>query len=128
MSSNYHVLCLSHDPALVIDHDFSYEGIKALDSRERDALAGHQQCDLAAGRYSYPMIEAGCFGRQMPGPTGCKGMHGPVLWTRSEVLRLMIAATGKVDGKLLDPFTCWAPARLARLRAELGIVDAPSAV
>jgi hypothetical protein len=121
VSSAYYLLCLSHDPALVIDHNFGCDGIKALGDREHDFLAAHQECDLVAGRYSYPLIEAACFGRQLPGPTSCKGCHNAVDWTEAQVLRLLSAASGKVDMKLIEPFTCWPPDRLAKLRRELGI-------
>jgi hypothetical protein len=126
VSSAYYLLCLSHDPALVLDHDFGCNGIKALSTREHDVhgehdvFARHPECDLVAGRYSYPLIEVGCFGRQLPGPTGCRGHHNAVDWTEATVLRLLSAASGKVDEKLIEPFTCWPANRLAKLRCELG--------
>jgi hypothetical protein len=125
MSSTYHLLCLSHDPAIRIDCDLSFEAVKALDDREHGALAEHQQCDLAAGRYSYPLIEAACFGSQLPGPTACLKRHNRPIWTDRNVLRLVVAATGTLPDDLLKPFRpCWPAERLARLRVELGIADA----
>jgi hypothetical protein len=123
VSSNYHLLCLSHDPAIVIDCDFRLDEVEAV-TREHEAPAGHQDCDIVAGRFSCPLIEAGCFGRTLRGPSGCKGIHhrGPI-WTDSNVLRLLHYAAPSVDQETLRPFVtgCWPLERLRRLRRELGI-------
>ena len=126
MSSTYHLLCLSHDPAIIIGGEFSLRGIETA-ARDHEALHGHQGCDIMAGRYSYPLIEAGCFGRQMTGPTGCRSVHSGLLWADADWLRLLAAAirapAGSVHLDVVDPFTsrCWTLDRLRRLHAELGI-------
>lgn len=52
MSSTYRRICLNHKPPLVLPDD-----------EFRDRITGdlphedHQECKMAAGRYSYPIIE-----------------------------------------------------------------------
>lgn len=123
MSSNYHPICLSHDRALVIDKNLSYDEAKAF--ADRDSLDGHQRCDIVVGRFSYPLIEVACLGRQLPGPTGCKSRHGSIEWIDSDWLRLLYAATPHVDTDVLrrHAFGCWTPERLHRLRDELGLPE-----
>jgi hypothetical protein len=130
VSSDYHLLCLSHDPAIAISYDLTLAEIEAA-TRDHEALLGHQGCDIMAGRFSYPLVEAGCFGRQMTGQSGCGGYHTHLIWTDRDWLRLLVAATdapAAVHGDVLDPFVsrCWPLERLRRLRRELGMATAPS--
>jgi hypothetical protein len=122
VSSTYNAICLSHDPGIVLGPDFTYEEANSLKSRDR--LTGHETCDIVIGRYSYPLVEAACLGRQLPGPTGCKGYHSGVEWIDRDWLRLLAAATtppNSVDPELLRPLVqgCWPLERLHRLRGEL---------
>jgi hypothetical protein len=123
MSSTYRPICLSHDPALVIDREIRYDTIDQFNNR--DGLDGHQTCDIAIGRFSYPLIEVACLGRQLPGPTGCKTHHGGTEWVDADWLRLLHAARPTADSDLLrrHTFGCWPPERLHRLRNELALPE-----
>jgi hypothetical protein len=126
LSSAYHLLCLSHDPAIVVDYDFTYDGIKALASRDHEALRDHADCDIVAGRFSYPLIEVGCFGLNLGGRRDAKAYHRGIIWTDTDWLRLLHAARtppGVVGDDILrlNSFRCWPPERLNRLRNELGL-------
>jgi hypothetical protein len=125
VSSTYSAICLSHDPALIIGPDLTYDEASRLDSRGR--LDGHQHCDIAIGRFSYPLIEVGCLGRQLPGPSGCRKQHGGIEWIDSNWLRLLHTARPHVGPELLrrHTFGCWPAERLDRLRQELGLADSP---
>jgi hypothetical protein len=134
MSSDYFVLCLSHDPAIRIDIASRQrdEAIAAAsDPAGHEDLDNHQHCDLVVGRYSWPLVEVGC----PPSPKqaerrhqGCYHPHNPT-WLDAKWLRLLLAVT--VD-EHRDPetskaierfhFGCWPPDRLARLRNELGVL------
>ncbi|HEY5834922.1 hypothetical protein [Streptomyces sp.] len=121
MSSTYYAICLSHDPALVIDREIRRDTVDHLNNR--DGLGDHQACDLVIGRFSYPLIEVACLGRQLPGPTGCTRQHSGVEWIDSDWLRLLHSARPHTDPELLrrHTFGCWPPERLHRLRDELGL-------
>jgi hypothetical protein len=122
VSSSYYAYCLSHDPALTISSELTFAEAKALD--DRDGLVGHEQCDIAVGRVSGALIEVGCLGLQLPGPTGCKGHHARIDWASKEWLRLLAAGAPHVDADLIAPLTtrgCWPLDRLTRLRVELGL-------
>jgi hypothetical protein len=129
MSSNYRAICTSHTPALVIDHDYTYDEANNLTTR--DSLGDHTDCDVVIGRYSYPLVEAACLGRQLPGPSGCKGYHAGPHWVDVAWLRLLTAATtapNTVDPALLRRISahgCWTPERMTSLRGELGMPDPP---
>jgi hypothetical protein len=119
VSSIYRPICLSHDPALILSRDLTYEEANTL--TVRDDLGDHQQCDLVIGRFSYPLIEVACLGRQLPGPTGCNGYHSGAEWIGSDWLRLLAAAAPTVSQDVLRPVTgkCWPLERLNRLRLDL---------
>lgn len=122
MSSIYRPICLNHDPAIVIDHDLNLEGANGFASRDR--IEGHEHCDIVMGRYSYPLIEVGCLGMQLPGPAGCQAAHRGIQWIDRDWLRLLTAATtppNVIDPAVLRPLHggCWTPQRLQRLSAEL---------
>jgi hypothetical protein len=123
VSSTYSVLCLSHNPSITAAYDCG--------SPERAAQAiaegidGHEHCDLLIGRYSYPLVEAGCpDSREQPAKLRC--VHGGIQWVRAEWLRLLDAAYRSPDEAVKDAAKvfesrCWSPERLSRLREELGI-------
>lgn len=134
MSSNYHLLCLSHDPAIVLsEYDFQRADISAV-TRAYPGLADHQQCDIMVGRYSYPLVEVGCFGAiTLEGPTGCKGYHNGIQWMDRDWLRLLCTVNEhhSVNPQFMSPLTgrCWTPERLRRLAPGLGMnpaMDGPA--
>lgn len=118
MSSNYRILCLSHDPAIILDAEFhSGAGGRV---RAKDALlAGvtdHPGCDLVIGRFSYPLVEVGT------------PFRGEIEWLDSAWLRLLALAQLTQDGSVMRDAARraehrWPQARLRRLRFELGIED-----
>lgn len=125
MSSNYHVLCVSHDPAIVITEDHEFRSphdalAAAANPASHERLAGHVGCDLLVGRYSYPLIEVGC-----PGGDRCRpGYHRPDsdMWADAGWLRLLHAAHSRGDdvtGFRLRP--CWTRSRVLSLARELHI-------
>lgn len=124
MSSRYSPICLSHDPGIILDPEFTYAEANALNSRDR--FDGHETCDIVIGRFSYPLIEVACLGSQLPGPTGCKNTHRSPEWIDRGWLRLLFAATtppNAVHPEVLRPLVggCWPLERLSRLRNELGL-------
>lgn len=136
MSSTYRVLCMSHDPALTIDVDFSSssEAVAAvLNVSGGDVdyrLASHAQCDLLIGRFSYPLVEVCCVGR--PGLTKHPRLQHPGdKWVDAQWLRLMYGAMGATGqlGEAADAIaaTCWTWPRISRLRCELGIEQSEEA-
>jgi len=126
VSSDYHLICLSHDPAIVLyRRDLTHAEAESVASREHPALEGHEDCDVVIGRYSAPLVEVACLGRQLPGPSGCKGHHMRPEWIDRDWLRLLAAAASKVDEETLRPFVtrCWPLERLRRLGDEAGLAE-----
>lgn len=129
MSSTYRVLCLSHDPALVVDDmGVGFSRPEAAEEAIRDGIDGHADCDLLIGRYSYPLIEVGCpptNGSERPGRHRCT-IHGITEWVDVAWLRLAAAVyqSGNEQMRALADdrsLCCWSWERLRRLRDELGI-------
>lgn len=137
MSSDYRILCLSHDPAIVTDAEWhsSAGGREAAERAaaapvECDILREHVGCDLLIGRYSYPLVEIGC-------PVGAAGPHHigyhphAAQWVDAGWLRLLCAvtladSTPGIAAVLRGSVThCWTAERARRLRYQLGAVDLP---
>lgn len=122
MSSVYRVLCLSHDPAIEVSEHDRPEGAEAV---IRDGITEHEHCDLAIGRYSYPLVELGCpASRDQPANLRCH--HGATDWTDKAWLLLLAAAYQSTDPDMRQAITagyhhCLPWERLRRLRLELGI-------
>jgi hypothetical protein len=126
VSSDYRILCMTHDPAIVIGHDWTNapEAIAAAcDPANHEAVAAHKDCDLLVGRYSYPLVEVCC-----PAGTG-KWAHNTHLapqWIATDWLRLLHQAVELNDPALASSVKtlvgrgCWSAQRLRRLRDELG--------
>lgn len=136
MSSLYRILCLSHDPAIVLpDLEWANpQGMQcALAATEShpedfaDALDAHRTCDLMGGRYSYPLIKVYCppfrEGRLAP----CH-LHNDGRWIDASWLRLLSAvyaaddagrAPTSIAASRVDK--CWSKDRLRRLRIELEV-------
>lgn len=129
MSSTYSVLCLSHDPAIIV-HDPGYNRPEQAEAAIHNGINGHEQCDLMIGRYSSPLVELGCPRSAdqpehlRPGVLRC--YHGSTMWTDSEWLRLLAAAYQSNDPDVRQAVkdgrhACLSWERLRRLRVELGI-------
>jgi hypothetical protein len=128
MSSTYRILCLSHDPAIVIDEGLEFHSDVGGRERAVDAVLngvkGHEGCDLLIGRYSYPLVEVGC-----AKGAGCH--HSGTRWINSEWLRLLHAVgEAHADERLKKAYAkaqrlhgCWTDQRLDRLRLELGVEE-----
>jgi hypothetical protein len=121
VSSNYSVLCLSHDPG--------FNRPEQAEAAIADGVTDHADCDLMIGRYSYPLIELGCpatRGRSTPpranGITCC---HGSTDWTDRDWLWILAAAYQSPDPGMRAAVEkghtrqCLPWERLRRLRNEL---------
>lgn len=132
MSSLYRVLCVSHDPAILIDRA-EWATASELEAALADVagcelLQGHERCDLLGGRYSYPLIEVYCpparddVPRQPRQPWHPHSGH----WVDAAFLRLALAAQVEWPAQDLakEPYFvpgCWSSDRVRRLRLELGM-------
>lgn len=142
MSSTYRVLCLSHEPALILEPEWSggtggtamvAAEQAAANPSEENGLGAHTECDLLIGRYSYPLLEVGCpasNGHQST-PRGRTPAHYPyhprgAEWVRIEWLRVLWLAM-QVAKDSTDPYDlavvgkvpgCWTATRLERLAPE----------
>lgn len=122
MSSTYYILCLSHDPATTHGE---YRTPEEAETAITAGITGHPHCDLLIGRYSYPLVEAGCpASRNQPAQLRC--CHGATVWADADVLRLLAAGYQSQDEAVLEAtkqfeFHCWSWERVRRLRDELGI-------
>ncbi len=135
MSSEYRVLCLTHDPAIVIANEWQSGngGLEAALAAARnpttcEATSEHRRCDLMVGRYSYPLVELACLGSGLLAHQG--PAHRDTVWMDAEWLRLLYHARRSGDPAVLDQasgmstmFGCWSPLRLLRLRVELAVAD-----
>jgi hypothetical protein len=133
VSSLYRILCLSHDPAIVIpDLEWANStgmecALAHVESRDfDDTLYLHRTCDLMGGRYSYPLIEVYCPPFRESKPSPCN-RHSDGQWIDAHWLRLLSAVHTSFDVGSLSPITtavgridkCWSKDRLRRLRVEL---------
>lgn len=130
MSSSYHLLCMSHDPVIVIDIGATSPGQALTAVADRSAfqsLAEHPHCPLMIGRYSYPLIELCCPGSQHSTHPNANE------WADASLLRVALLAAMRcpsddaVVQALARLHRCWEPKRLDRLRFELGVEDDPAA-
>jgi len=127
MSSTHHILCVSHDPAIVIGGEGWNNAAEAIeragDPGRFPDMAEHKDCDLLVGRYSYPLVEVGCPPRENS-TTGC--MHVHAQWLRVEWVRLLAASLDAESAplraaveELTQRHRCWSRERIQRLRSEL---------
>ena len=127
MSSIYRVLCLSHDPAIVLT-EVEYSRPESAVADIASGIDGHSDCDLLIGRYSYPLIEVGCpptTGPERSGRHRCTP-HSTTEWVDVTWLRILAAVhqSGTEDMRDLAgeaALAHWSRERLRRLRDELGI-------
>lgn len=117
MSSNYRVLCLSHDPAILVDSDAEGSSYAVgAEIREEALHTTHAACDLVVGRYSYPLIEVRCFG-------SFHCFHStPRDWPN--ITLALILSAYRLGGPISElaqkaARNCWPPTRLYRLSKEL---------
>lgn len=126
MSSDFDILCLSHDPAIVIGSDWPYTRspndalYAAANPGEYEHLREHTNCDLLVGRYSAPLIEVACPGTRPHCPGHHRYDYGN--WTDRSWLKLLHAAYTRGDDLTrIDIRPCWTKQRVLRLGRELGI-------
>lgn len=126
MSSRYSLICVSHDPAILVGPDPEWQSLdEALGQlariHENEMLTSHEQCDLLIGRYSYPLVELIC----PPGRTEnrCRRSGHPVPVAMDAHWLRLLAATmcigdsfPKVKAAVaaLDN-GCWTTQRMLRL-------------
>jgi hypothetical protein len=129
MSSNYDILCVSHNPAIRAAEDIPDRG-DAVTMALR-GLDEHPDCDLLIARYSGALAEVGCprgDGEHHP------GWHRDPIWADAALLRVVAAAASYLGGDpMSDPGLasavaqatrfCWTPARLHAIRRQLGVPD-----
>jgi hypothetical protein len=125
VSSNYSVLCLSHDPAIIV-HDPGFNRPEQAEAAIADGVTGHENCDLMIGRYSYPLVELGCPpARDGLGPSFRRCYHGETVWVCREWLWILAAAYQSSDPDVRATTQanrsprCLPWERLRRLRNEL---------
>lgn len=127
MSSNYHVICLGHDPAIRLDRQWNNaaEAVAAATDPAASVRADHPNCDLVIGRWSGGLIEIGC-PSSTPMTSSHLILHGSSQWTEVGWLRLLAAAddaTSEGATALATAVTeasrCWSAERVRRLRNEL---------
>ncbi|MFI7890864.1 hypothetical protein ACIFUY_06325 [Streptomyces sp. CACIS-1.16CA] len=121
MSRTYRVLCLSHDPAIVIERDWHRP--EGAEEAVAAGIDGHPLCDLIIGAFSYPLVEVGCpASRHQPTKLPC--CHGGTSWVDRDWLRVLAAGYQTTDPLVEAAVkkaytTCWPWDRLLRLRDEL---------
>jgi len=130
MSSVYRVLCLNHDPAIVIDRDWD-NGPEAIDAAanpdHHEVLEFHTSCDLLVGRWSGSLCEVGCPPQPHEADKYGACYHTGPQWTSVDWLRLFEAALHVLPNPEVEkalkvfrrPYRCWSPERVERLRSVL---------
>lgn len=124
MSSQYKLICLSHNPGIEIGPDDWYTAEQAIGSiaLRSGPATDHKACDLVIGRYSYPIIEVCC-----PGCRNSGGYHAAPKTTEVGWLRLLWHSRQNNDAtdKLIrSDAQCWPTERLDRLAPLLGVDEA----
>lgn len=118
MSSNWKVLCMSHDPATIIsEHSFAAGAEESI----KEGYESHPHCDFLVMRVSGGPVEVGCTGLTHP----CVG-HNETVWVEADWIRIL-QYLDKEDGtpteitRLRNKHTlkCWTAERLHRLRYSL---------
>ncbi|MEC3995054.1 hypothetical protein VSR01_16535 [Actinacidiphila sp. DG2A-62] len=125
VSSTYTLLCLSHDPAVLVS-DWGRSADNVI-GQLSEGVEGHEGCDLVLGRVSGALVEVGCPPTRLQHPDNktCHG-HADTVWTHVDVLRLLAAAYGTYDDVVSKAATAptfrhWPSPRLHRLRVDLGL-------
>ena len=122
MSSTFGLICLAHQPAILLEGEYSNaRGIL-------DALAAgepathHPHCDLIAGRWSGGLIELACLPSDNHPRRIHAGSHRDLEWVDASWLRLLLLTTPDqhTTARIRD---CWTVRRLAGLSALLGLEE-----
>lgn len=121
MSSTYRILCLSHDPALVTDIEWSSgtDNVAAVERAARTGVPGHEACDVLIGRWSGSIVEFGCTKAVKDERHAC--WHNGAYWVDVLWLRLLALARRAPEGSTERMLAaradrCWSPGRVDRLR------------
>lgn len=127
MSSDFHLICLSHNPAIRLDiswHSGANGRIVAEHEMMNPAASAHEevrrhaQCDLIIGEYSYPLVEIGY--KSYEESTEVEWID--VRWVRLLALTAQSRPHSPEDNyKLLPDGWTWGSAW--RLLGELGLTD-----
>lgn len=137
MSSDFRLICLSHDPGLLAgpEYDWTNDPDAALAVAAHPAFRaeyGHPGCDLVVGRFCYPLVEVACPASVRDGRARCPGYHPHnAQWTDAYWLRLLaltdrtptVPALAEAAKASRPP--CWPAPRLARLAGLLGLEPVP---
>ncbi len=116
MSSTYKLVCLNHDPAIVITDPGRPRDEIAADAIDRRGVEGHEQCDLLIVGYSGGLTEIGCTGAV----SHC--FHRIAIWVDASWLRLLhVAHAHDIGVSQLRLPGCWTRQRVLRLGALLGM-------
>jgi hypothetical protein len=138
VSSDYRILCLTHDPALRLGEEDRWlrpepAFAAVADPGSCDLTAAHTGCDLLVERHSGSLIEMACPPSKTPdartGPSHT-GWHRDPKWIGVEWLRLLWHASqlsGASEGLVAARSDaarsgCWPISRVDRLRYEIGAV------
>lgn len=129
MSSDYKLICVSHDPGLVISpewssasggRDIAFAAVR--DPASYPGVDEHERCDLLILRYSGALMEVACPGHDRP------IRHVDADWVETPWLRLLWLAHQEPAGSPLKDAAldyrlapCWTFERVHRLRGVLGI-------
>lgn len=121
MSSSYHLICASHNPAITIGSEWRspHDALAAAATRNTgDAFIEHPACDLLVARLSGDWVEFAC-----PGGDSCPyHRHDIDTWTDRGWLRLLHAAHRRGDDiSNHDLPRCWTRDRVLRLGALLHV-------
>jgi hypothetical protein len=122
MSSVYRILCVSHDPALIVtseDWNGSLPALDAIRDRTSGPAAAHPNCDLVVGRYSVPLIEVCCPASRSNGLYHGSS-HRDDEWIVASWLRLLALSKPEVYG-MARLRSCWTPELARALRVELDV-------
>jgi hypothetical protein len=129
MSSTYRILCLSHDPAIVTEVEWS-GGTNNPAAGKRAAadvaagVPGHETCDVLLGQWSGGLCAVACITVMDSAVYRC--CHRDAQWVDALWLRLLLLAQEAPEDspqRLLARRAprCWSPERLHRLRNELSL-------
>lgn len=115
MSSDYRRICLSHDPAIVIDDD----EFSTLDAALAASVAdtAHKHCDVMIGQYSYPLVRLFC----LPGHGHSDTKDIDPSWLRLLWAAVYRGEAHEVTAAIKGLDRCWSVSRVQRLRYELDI-------
>lgn len=126
MSSNYHAICLSHDPALILGGlaDGSRDHAAALAYGRQE----HPRCVLLIGRWSGGLVGVCCPGQaayppEHPAPPTHSGWHRDDQWIEASWLRLLALSDETMRAKA-GRTDCWTYDTARRLWVVLGLAEA----